>query len=196
VLLKHLDQLTDSGSPRCISRAATVWRSADVQIAEDRFLYHYNEATFDYEPLLAGCCVLVTSLTPDQASSAPVAAAYRQLQEVEHRFQVLNDFLRLRPVRHWTERRVRGHITICVYAAVIEALIARQLADADMRDPDLPEQHVGCVRALRELHRIRDVTLTAGGHTISVVTRADPLQRTVLTALNIDTTGWDCAHLS
>jgi transposase len=172
-----------------------VGRLFEVEIGEGRFLYHYNEAAFNYEELLAGRYVLITSLTANQASTAQVVLAYRQLQAVERRFRVLKDFLHLRPVRHWTERRVRGHIAVCVYAAVIEALIERTLADADMRDPDLADQHLTCARALRELHRIRNVTLTAGDHTINVITRRDHLQQRILAALHVDTTGWDRPQL-
>ncbi len=192
-------RLVDAGK---IGRAAQrilgpsgVARLFDVEIAEGRFVYHYNETAFAYEELLAGRYVLITSLTADQATTAQVVAAYRQLQSVEQRFQVLKDFLHLRPVRHWTERRVRGHIATCVYAAVIEALIARDLAAADVHDPDLADQHLTPTRALRELDRIRNVTLNAGGHTINVVTRPEPLQHRILTALAADTTGWDRAHL-
>jgi hypothetical protein len=173
-----------------------VSRLFDVEIAEGRFLYHYNEHAFAFEELLAGRYVLITSLTPADASSAQIVAAYRQLLALERRFRVLKDFLRLRPVRHWTERRVRGHIAVCVYAAVLEALIERTLVDADVRDPDLPDQHLSAARALRELHRIRHVTLTASGHTINVTTRPDPLQRRILTALDVDTTSWDRPTLS
>lgn len=155
-------RLADPGK---IGRAAqrilgpsAVGRLFDVEIGEGRFIYHYNEAAMAYEELLAGRFVLVTSLTADQATTAHVVTVYRQLQSVERRFRVLKDFLHLRPARHWTERRVRGHIATCVYAAVIEALIERALADADVRDPDLPDQHLSCARARRHLHRIRDVT--------------------------------------
>ena len=122
--------------------------------------------------------------------------AYRQLQSVERRFRVLKDFLHLRPVRHWTERRVRGHIAVCVYAAVIEALIERTLAAADVPDPDLDHQHLSCARALRHLHRIRQVTLTAGGRTINLITRRDPLQQRILAGLDVDTTSWQRAQLN
>ena len=43
----------------------------------------------------------------------------------------MKDFLGLRPVYHWTEQRVRGHIAVCMLAAVIEAVIANQLTAAD-----------------------------------------------------------------
>lgn len=168
----------------------------DVEIAEARFVYHYNDAAFDYETLLAGRYVLITSLGVDQASVADIVIAYRQLQHIEHRFRVLKDFLHLRPVRHWTERRVHGHIAVCVYAAVIEALITHALAAANIRDPDLPDQHLSAARALRELGRIRAITLDAGDRHIDVITRRNPLQQRILTALDVDTTTWDRAHIT
>jgi len=168
----------------------------DVEIDQGRFLYHYRDAAFDYEELLAGRYVLVTSLTADQATTAQIVMAYRQLQAVERRFQVLKDFLHLRPVRHWTERRVRGHIAVCVYAAVIEALIARALIAADVRDPDLDDQHLSAPRALRELGRVRSIGLDIGGRHVDVVTRRSPLQARILTALDVNTSAWNQAHIS
>ena len=90
-----------------------VGRLFDVEIGEGRFVCHYDDAAFAYEELLAGRYVLITSLTTDQATTAQVVAAYRQLQTVERRFRVLKDFLHLRPVRHWTERRVRAATSPC-----------------------------------------------------------------------------------
>lgn len=191
----------DLVDPGKIGRAAQrilgpsgVARLFDVEIADAHFLYHYNEAAFEHEALLAGRYVLTTSLTPTDATTTKVVAIYRQLLGVEHRFRVLKDFLHLRPVRHWTERRVRGHIAVCVYAAIIEALIEQALTRAHVSDPDLADQHLSAARALRELHRVRDITLTAGDHTINAVTRREPLQNAICTALHIDTTNWDRAR--
>jgi hypothetical protein len=176
--------------------ASPVARLFDIEIAKGRFLYHYDEAAFVYEDLLVGRYVLATSLSPDQATAAQVAMAYRSLLEIERRFRVLKDFLHLRPLRHWTERRVRAHVAVCVYATVVEALMARALRAADVRDPDLPGQFLSPDRALRELGRIRAVTLTAGERTIHVVTRRSALQSRILAALGVDTSGWERARIS
>ncbi len=176
---------------RILTRSG-VARLFDVEVGERRFLYHYDEAALDYEEqLLAGRWVLTTSLTPAQASTAGLVVAYRRLLEVESAFRVLKDFLRLRPVYHWTEKRVRGHIAVVVIALVIEALIEADLRRADVRDPDLPDQHLSARRALRELGRIRKTTLEAGATTIEVVTRRSPLQAQILSALGVDATIWD-----
>ena len=173
-----------------------VGRLFDLEISKGHFVYHYNEAAQDYERQLAGRYVLTTSLTPTQASTARVVTAYRELLNVESRFRTLKDFLHLRPVRHWTEQRVAGHVAICVYAAVIETLIGKALTAAGVTDPDIDTQPLTAQRALRELNRIRAVTVTAGGRTINLTTRRNPLQAQILTALAIDTTTWDRANIT
>ena len=171
-------------------------RLFDLDIATGRFTYHYNEAAHNHEQFLAGRYVLATSLTPEQASTAQVAAAYRQLAAVEARFRILKDFLHLRPVRHRTEKRVRGHVAICACAAVIETLINQALAQADVRDPDLDGQHLSADRALRELDRIRRHHLSADGRQITLTTRPTPLQSRILTAVGADTRTWDKADIT
>ena len=171
-------------------------RLFDVDIAAGRFLYHYNEDALDHEQRLAGRYVLTTSLTAAQASTAQVVASYRQLAAVEAKFRILKDFLHLRPVRHWTEQRVRGHVAVCVYAAVIETLISQALAQADIRDPDLDHQHLTAARAIRELNRIRRHHLTANGRRIQLTTRRTPLQNRILTAIGAGTRAWDKANIT
>jgi hypothetical protein len=190
--------------PAKIGRAAQrilgpsgVARLFDVEIGPGHFLYHYQEDALDYEQqLLSGRYVLTTSLTPTQATQAEVLTYYRRLAHVEDRFRVLKDFLHLRPVYHWTEDRVRGHIGICVLAAVIEALITRDLAQADITDPELTDQTLSCPRALRELDRIRHVTLNTPDRTIQLITRRSALQDRILDALSVDTRGWNKAHIT
>ena len=171
-------------------------RLFDTEIGAGRFLYHYNEDAHAYEELLAGRYVLATSLTPNQANTAQVVDYYHQLQAVEARFRVLKDFLRLRPVRHWTEQRVRGHVAVCVYATLIETLINHALVAADVRDSDLPNQHLTAARALRDLNRIRRHQLTANGRRIHLTTRRTPLQNRTLTAIGADTRTWDKATIT
>ncbi len=166
-------------------------RLFDTEIGAGRFLYHYNEDAHAYEELLAGRYVLATSLTPTQADTTRIVGYYRQLAAVEARFRVLKDFLRLRPVRHWTEQRVRGHVAVCVYAAIVETLINQALAQADIRDPDLPNQHLTAARALRDLNRIRRHQLSVNGRRIGLTTRRSPLQTRTLTAIGTDTRPWD-----
>lgn len=97
----------------------------------------------------------------------------------------MKDFLGRRPVYHWTEQCVRGHIAICVIAAVI----TNHLNNADIADPDLSDQTITARGALGELNRIRTHHLTAGGRDMHVITRRNPLRAAILAALGVTTTG-------
>ena len=103
---------------------------------------------------------------------------------------MLKSSLGLRPIRHFTENRVSGHIAICVLAAVVESLIGKRLVEADLHDPDLPDQHLTAERAFEQLDRIRQVTFTAGEQTITAVTRRTGVQQYILGALGVETRAW------
>ncbi|MCP3937184.1 MAG: IS1634 family transposase, partial [Actinomycetia bacterium] len=187
-----VDPVKISAAVQRILNASAVSRCFTTNITHGVFTWEYNNDALDYEQrLLAGRYVLTTSLTPAQATTPDVVAHYQSLANVEHRFRVMKDFLGLRPVFHYTDRRVRGHIAICVLAAVIEAVIANLLDSAEVADPDIETQTITPRRALTELNRIRTHHLTAGGNNITVTTRPNPLQTEILMGLDVDTQGWN-----
>ena len=72
------------------------------------------------ETALDGIYVLRTSLPTDRADAAQVVATYKSLARVERAFRSLKTIdLDLRPIRHYTERRVRGHVFLCMLAAYL-----------------------------------------------------------------------------
>jgi transposase len=174
--------LRDSGVGRCFS----------TTIAHGVFTWDYDEAQMTYEEsLLAGRYMITTSLDEKTASTAQVVSHYKSLQNVERRFRVLKDFLALRPLFHYTERRVRGRIAVCVLAAVIEAVMARDLRQEKIADPDLEAQALSARRALRELERIRMIQFTdADDNQRRVVTRPSAFQSQILAAFGVDTSAW------
>jgi hypothetical protein len=62
-------------------------------------------------------------------SSEEISLAYKELWRVEHAFRELKTGLEIRPIRHWTPSRVRGHIAICFLALVMESTLARMLKE-------------------------------------------------------------------
>jgi len=56
-----------------------------------------------------------------------VAMAYKSLWQVERAFREMKSSLEVRPVYHWSERRVRGHIMVCFLALVLESGLLRAL---------------------------------------------------------------------
>jgi hypothetical protein len=77
-----------------------------------------------------------------------------------------------------------------VLAAVIEALMEADLRTAGVADPDIDGQVISPRRALRELGRIRRVTLTVAERTIERDTRHSALQDRILVALGVEAASW------
>ena len=178
--------LHDSGVARCFS----------TKIAPGVFTWSFDDKALDYEEnLLAGRYVLTTSLDVEQASVTDIVRHYKMLANVEARFRVMKDFLGLRPVHHRLEDRVRGHIALCVIAAVIEAVMGNDLERAGVKDPDIADQTISPRRALAELGTIRLHKLNAGRH-IELVDRPTTLQHQILDAFGVEAHAWSRARIS
>jgi len=80
-----------------------------------------QEARFDGKYVLK----TNTTLTPSE-----VASSYKSLWQVERAFRELKSNLELRPVYHWNDRRVEGHIMVCFLALVLESALCRRLKEA------------------------------------------------------------------
>jgi len=180
-----------------VLRSSPVGRCFVVNIKKGLFSWDFDEKARRYdEELLCGRFVITTSLTTSEASAAQVLRYYKSLQSVERRFRVMKDFLSLRPMFHWSEERVRGHVGLCVLAATIEAVMAKDLVKAKVMDPDLPFQSMTPRRALALLKEVRIQHLAAGTQQIKLVNRRNALEAKVLRALSVDTSTWSKAEIA
>ena len=66
--------------------------------------------------------------TNTDLSPAEAAQAYKGLWKVEQAFRTLKTPLELRPIYHWTEQRVRGHIVVCFLAFTLRQILKQRLA--------------------------------------------------------------------
>ena len=78
-----------------------------------------------WENLIDGKLVVETTLT--DLAPPLVIKRYKELQIIERGFRCLKSTLKLRPVHHWTERRIRAHVFICVMALQMERFMAARL---------------------------------------------------------------------
>jgi len=58
--------------------------------------------------------------TNTDLSAAEVVLSYKTLMNIERAFREIQNFLEVGPLYHWNEKRVRGHIFICVLAYLLE----------------------------------------------------------------------------
>jgi hypothetical protein len=98
-----------------------------------------HQTGIDAEAALDGIYVLRTSVTADDLPTAAVIQAYKNLANVEKGFLSLKAFdIDIRPVRHYTENRVRAHVFLCFLAAHLTWHLRRTFAELTYTDQNRP----------------------------------------------------------
>jgi hypothetical protein len=100
----------------------------------------------------------------ERLDAAGVVLAYKRLSAVERDFRMLKgDDLEVRPIHHWREDRVRGHLFLCLLAAYVRWHLERAWApllfrdEAPVRaDPVAPPVRSQTALAKDRLHRTAD----------------------------------------
>ena len=89
------------------------------------------------EEALDGIYVIRTSLSSDKLTSQAAVAAYKQLSLVEQAFRCFRSIdLKIRPIYHRPERRVRAHVFLCMLAYYVEWHMRQLLAPVLFDDDD------------------------------------------------------------
>ena len=100
-----------------------------IEIDDDRFEYSRNQGKIDAEASLDGLYVIRGNVKESQMSDEQVVAHYKNLASVERAFRSLKSIdIRVRPINHRLEDRVRSHIFICMLAYYIEHQMREALA--------------------------------------------------------------------
>jgi hypothetical protein len=116
------------------------------------------------ERALDGLYVIRTSLAEERLSTEDAVRRYKDLAQVERAFRSLKSIdLKIRPIYHHLEQRVRSHIFLCMLAYYVEWHMKeawREVLFSDeeqehkkARDPVAPAQR--SAKALEKVHRKR-----------------------------------------
>ena len=122
-----------------------------------------------------GLVILQTSTKT--LTDAEVALGYRTLWKVENAFRHIKDLIRLRPIRHWSDPRVLGHVCVCVMAYTLECLIERKLAQAEVP--------MTARAAIEELRSLMVATLTNQEQQVTKRSNITQTQQTILNAVGV-----------
>ena len=126
----------------------------DLAITDDSLAVTRRQDQIDAEATLDGSCVLRTPV-PDSELDAPgVVTAYKNLKYVERDFRHIKaDDLDLRPVSRRLEKRVKGHVLICMLAAYLTWHLRQAWAPLTYADQDPPAQENPVAPARRPARR-------------------------------------------
>lgn len=134
------------------------------------FMYSLKKEVWEYERAIAGKLLLVTS---SNLHPREVEKAYRELKVVEQFFDDLKNFVLVRSIYHTVDRRVEGHVFVCVLALLLKRLIDRKLGTSG-------------VQAIRELKRIKVVKCRIGDEEMFISTRLTEAQKVMFQRLEIE----------
>jgi len=100
-----------------------------LDISDASFSYRRDESKISEESALDGIYVVRTSVQPDVLSSEDAVRAYKDLAKVERAFRSMKTVdLKVRPIYHWLDERIRGHVFLCMLAYYVEWHMRQQLA--------------------------------------------------------------------
>ncbi len=100
------------------------------------FTYRIDEEKVAAEAALDGFYVIRTSVSEEILDPAGTVTAYKNLKYVERDFRITKaDDLDLRPIYHYLDNRVRGHVLICMLACYLTWHLRQALAELTFTDP-------------------------------------------------------------
>lgn len=98
-----------------------VAKHLELQIAENSLSWTRRQAAIDAEAALDGLYVIRTSVPPQRMDAPSCVRNYKALANVERAFRSLKTVdLKVRPIHHRLENRVRAHILLCMLAYYVE----------------------------------------------------------------------------
>jgi transposase len=130
------------------------------------------ESKIAWEVLLDGVFLLQSN---SQLPLSDLVRGYLTLAQVEAAFREVKDFLRVRPIRHWNEEAVRGHVSVCVLAYLLERVLEQTLHRAGLES--------SARAALGALEAVDAVTYDLQGQNLRKITKLTADQKRIFKAL-------------
>jgi len=107
------------------------------------------------------------------------------LAEVEYAFKQIKDFIRLRPIYHYSKTRVEGHVFICFLSYLLEKLISKKLKESDKLG-DIKDKYKSPQSVLDKLESLKAIVDEFEGHIFIKRTELDNEQSLLLKHFGIE----------
>jgi transposase len=101
----------------------------NIAITEESFSFSRNEVAIAKDSALDGVYIIRTSVKPETLDAAQTVRAYKSLSTVEQAFRSYKTVdLKVRPIYHRLEQRVKAHVFLCMLAYYVEWHMRKALA--------------------------------------------------------------------
>ena len=111
-----------------------------IDIKEDSFTHKRDEEKIQNEAKLDGIYIVRTSLDAKTMGASETVLAYKNLARVERAFRSMKQIdLKVRPIYHRLDDRIKGHILLCMLAYYVEWHIKQRIKPVLFEDEDRDE---------------------------------------------------------
>jgi transposase len=112
-----------------------------------------------------------------ELSVSKILEAHHTLWRIEESFKIMKSTLEVRPIFHWTEKRIRGHFVVCFMAFLLERTLEIKLKNAEI--PASPQN-------IRDtLNSMQFAEIDLQGNKYLVKTKSEALASQILRLLKI-----------
>jgi hypothetical protein len=156
-----------------------------LDIGEDRFAFHIDVNRVAAEAALDGVYVIRTRVPRERLDASEAVRSYKQLAQVERAFRSFKTIdLKVRPIYHHLEARVRAHIFLCMLAYYVEwhmreAWRPLTFADEDLQAKKTRDPVAAAPRSESALHKVHTQQLDDGSPAHSFRTLLERLRAIV-----------------
>ena len=116
-------------------------------------------------------------LTNTHLSSSEIMTNYKQLWKIEGAFREFKSTLKTRPMFHWTDKRILGHLVLCFISYLCEAYLSKKfhekgimLKDKAVQDKTIKPRLLSPLEAMRQLKEVRAIPVNVKGQTLWIRT--------------------------
>lgn len=152
----------------------------------------FNKAAIAEAERKDGFFGVITNIPKNRMSAAEAITAYKYLWIVEDAFGEIKGSLQARPVFHWTDNRIKGHLTMCFLAYFCEAQMTKifrqkglSLISKAIQNNTIDPRPLTVVEAMKELTDVRAIPVKVKEKHVWVRTDISGNAASLFTALGI-----------
>ena len=162
-------------------------RFFEVTYDEGSFSYRRKEEEIVRYERLDGCYVIRSNTAKRRETTEELRNHYKDLKYVEQAFRTMKTFdIQTRPIRHFNEPQVRGHIFACFLAYRVLWELRQRLSPVLERDPETKRCEAGSLADIwRELGAVSLAQLEVGSKIYTKLSLLDDRVRRILTLCNV-----------
>lgn len=130
-----------------------------------------NQAAIEVDSKKDGFFGIVTNVK--DMSAEDIVMNYKELWKIEDAFGEIKGTLKSRPMFHWTDQRIIGHLVACFLAYLCEAHATNLLREKNIKlkskaieDGQTKQRMLTVPESMRELNEVRAVPVKVRGQTI------------------------------